>query len=477
MEMRHTKDNLESEDYTKREKIVKTLFLICSMFALGLEQELTGTTLKDLIILTNSNYEVMARAMVGSSVGYIILAVLGGPLVDRFGRYCDLMVALCLSVSALATLLTPYTPLFGVLWALFCIRGMCAGLQNIAGQTILIGIWKEKATGPLHVLHFGYGIGAIIVPLILNPFLAVLSPDSTNETSFIGQVLNITDQHIRMKHDNETISQYLKVSRIKTGYLIVAIIVASVATVFIFYQFCYRQITHVSIKTVRGKIKIKELTKFIDPKKCTGGNRLYSVQIMGLLFFYFFNTIGGEIIIKTFLRSYSIDKLNFSGDDGSILNTAFAISYTLSRLAGLITSRYIPVRILVVLESFGLLVTTVLLEIFARHSKQALWILSIFLGMFVSPLYPSGMGWGNFFINLTGTAIAFIVTSSAFGAMVYGWLLGYLYQNYGYEMFLHQTLVCGVMLFLCTILMAVVTHSSKGRYNKSNADLKEESDE
>ncbi|CAC5389261.1 unnamed protein product [Mytilus coruscus] len=463
MEMRLNKANSESQ-YTFREKTVKTLFLICSMFALGLEQELTGTTLKDLIILTNSNYEVMARAMVGSSVGYIIFAVIGGPLVDRFGRFCDLMVALCLSVSALATLLTPYTPLFGILWALFCIRGMCAGLQNIAGQTILISLWKEKATGPLHVLHFGYGIGAIIVPLILNPFLAVLSPDSTNETSSIGQVLNVTDQHIPMKHGNETISQYLKVSRIKSGYLIVAIIVASTD------DKCVHQDS-------KRKIKIKELSKFIDPKKCTGGSHWYSVQIMGLLFFYFFNTIGGEIIIKTFLRSYSIDKLNFSGDDGSILNTAFAISYTLSRLAGLITSRYVPVRILVVLESLGLLVTTVLLAIFARDSKQALWILSIFLGMFVSPLYPSGMGWGNFFIKLTGTAIAFLVTSSAFGAMVHGWLLGYLYQNYGYEMFLHQTLACGGMLFLCTILMAVVTHSSAGRYNKSNTDLKDGSDE
>lgn len=74
----------------------------------------------------------------GVGVGYIVSAVIGGPLVDMFKHFNDLMIACCLLVSALATFLTPYSSYFVILWGLFFVRGMCAGLQNI-GEYVIIG--------------------------------------------------------------------------------------------------------------------------------------------------------------------------------------------------------------------------------------------------------------------------------------------------------------------------------------------------
>ncbi|XP_052083466.1 sodium-dependent glucose transporter 1C-like [Mytilus californianus] len=451
-----------SSEYTFKEKVLKTIFLVISWTALGLQQEITNTTLNDLIILTNSNYEVISRAMLGVGVGYIISAVIGGPVVDMFKNSNDLMIASCLLVSALATFLTPYSSYFIILWILFFVRGMCAGLQNLAGQIIIFDLWKEKATGPMHIIHCGYGIGAFIIPLIANPFLAVLKPSHANDSISMSTNITTTFSTYPRLEFNATITQYTKESRIKTAYLITALVVASVSFVFVFYQFCYRKISHLSFNKIETESKFKKLLKLIDTGTCANGHRLFGAEIIGILIFYFFNALGGEVIFKTFLRSYSIDNLKFSGDDGSILNTIFAISYTVSRFAGLLTGSIIPIRILLVLESSGLLLTTIMLEIFARDNKLALWILVVPMGIFVSPLYPSGMGWGNFFISMTGTATAVLLIGGSIGAMAYGWLMGYLYEHYGYEMFMHQTLAFGVIMFLCTILMVVLTfHNAK----------------
>ncbi|CAG2249170.1 unnamed protein product [Mytilus edulis] len=467
IEGKSTENRFLSLDYTITEKVLKSFFLVISWTALGLQQEITNTTLNDLIILTNSNYEVISRAILGVGVGYIVSAVIGGPLVDMFKHFNDLMIACCLLVSALATFLTPYSSYFIILWGLFFVRGMCAGLQNVAGQIIIFNLWKEKSTGPMHVLHCGYGIGAFIIPLIANPFLAVLKPSHVNDSISLSR--NITTTCLTYpKLDFNASTQYTKESRIKTAYLITSLTVASVSFIFLFYQFCYRKIPQFSLNTIKTENKLKKLLKLIDTGTCANGNRLFGAEIIGILIFYFFNAVGGEVMFKTFLRSYSIDNLKYSGDDGSILNTIFAISYTASRLAGLLFGSIIPIRILLVLESSGLLLTTILLEIFARDNKMSLWILVVPMGIFVSPLYPSGMGWGNFFISITGTATAALLIGSSIGAMAYGWLMGYLYEHYGYEMFMHQTLAFGVIMFLCTILMVILTFHIAKREAKTN---------
>ena len=42
-------------------------------------------------------------------------------------------------------------------------------------------IWKDKASGPLHLIHLGYGAGSFIVPQLVAPFISENLP-TTEET-------------------------------------------------------------------------------------------------------------------------------------------------------------------------------------------------------------------------------------------------------------------------------------------------------
>ncbi|CAC5400974.1 NAGLT1 [Mytilus coruscus] len=463
-------DEIKPTTYTTSEKIIKTVVLVLTWVMIGLFTEITGPTQKDLIIKTDSDYELVSRAISGRSVGYFIGAVIGGPLVDKLGKYCDLMIAVCLDGGAIATIIAPYCTDISLLWFLFVLAGTFEGVINIAGQKIILNLWKEKATGPLHVLHFGFGMGSFIVPQIANPFLAVLAPsggNSTNTTIAPSVTPPLISSTIASSVETDI---YLKESRIESAYLIVGIIVASLSIVFYIYQFCCRQISEKEKESNEKETMIRKVVKVVDPATCANGDRWFGVQVFVLLFLYFFNAVGGERLYGKFIRSYAIDKHKFSGDDGSLINTEFWICFAIGRFVGLFTGRFIPIRVLILIEVFGALVTAVLLEIFARESDLALWILTAPMGFFVAPLFPSGIGWGDFHVEFTGSAITFVLMGGALGGMSYLWVIGYLYEYHGYDMFLHQMVGYGGIVVFFTILLTIVGMRHGGRFETKGAN-------
>ncbi|XP_071179639.1 sodium-dependent glucose transporter 1B-like [Mytilus edulis] len=463
----------ENSEYTLTQKIIKTIFLVLTWAMIGLYTEISGTTQKDLIIKTNSDYELVSRAISGRSFGYFIGSFIGGPLVDKLGNYCDLMIAISLDGAAIATIIAPYSSNVGMLGVLLVIGGTFEGVINIAGQKLILNLWKRKATGPLHILHFGFGMGSFIVPQIANPFLAVLAPslDITNASSINGtkSPFVIDPVTVTATTTNNTIAViFLKESKIESAYLIVSIIVASLSVVFFLYQFCNRTTVYTHVH-VPGEIKesnFRKAVKLVDPATCADGNRCFGVQIFLLIFLYFFNAVGGERMYSKFIRSYAIDKHKFSGDDGSLINTTFWICFAIGRLTGLLTGRFIPVRILIVIEASGVLVTAILLEIFARENDLALWVLTCPMGFFLSQLFPTGIGWGDFHVEFTGIAITFALMGGALGGVSYLWVLGYLYEYQGYDMFLHQLVFYGGCMMLFTIIMTIVGIKHGGRFER-----------
>ncbi|CAC5419271.1 unnamed protein product [Mytilus coruscus] len=306
---------------------------------------------------------------------------------------------------------------------------------------------------------------SFIVPQIANPFLAVLAPslDITNTSSINGtkSLFAMDPVNLTATTTNTTTTKieiFIKKSRIESAYLIVSIIVASLSVVFFLYQFCHRTAvyTHVHVPSKIKESNIRKAVKLVDPASCANGNRCFGVQIFGLIFLYFFNAVGGERMYSKFIRSYAIDKHKFSGDDGSLINTTFWISFAIGRLTGLFTGRFIPVRILIVIEASGALVTAILLEIFARENDLALWVLTCPMRFFLSQLIP------------TGIAITFALMGGALGGVAYLWVLGYLYEYHGYDMFLHQLVFYGGCIMFFTIIMTIVGIKNGGRFDRDN---------
>ena len=86
--------------------------------------EIYGPTLIDLKTRIKSNYDEIASALASKAVGTLVGSLLCGVLVDKFGGFCDLVVAMSLDAIAAATIAIPWAPNTDVIWFLCCIQGV-----------------------------------------------------------------------------------------------------------------------------------------------------------------------------------------------------------------------------------------------------------------------------------------------------------------------------------------------------------------
>lgn len=93
--------------------------------------EIFGPTLIDLKIKLNTDYEKVAVAVSGRSFGLFPGCVIGGFLVDKFGKYCHLMLGVCLDVAAIVTVFVPWSPNVELLWFLCFVGGFVESVINI----------------------------------------------------------------------------------------------------------------------------------------------------------------------------------------------------------------------------------------------------------------------------------------------------------------------------------------------------------
>ena len=367
----------------------------------------------------------------------------------------------------------------------------------------------------MHVLHGGYGIGSLSVPLYANPFLAV--PVPTNDTDK-GSNRSTTAQPIR----------YSKESHIEYAYAISAALVAALSLVFYYYQIKsykaysarkevtdkgavatmdqkgtinlafdskentntsedsvkdknYKETTtnNVSPKTDLGQSQADAVTtksrpwrEMFNPATCSGGRLAYGIQLFVLLFFYFANANGGERIAAGFVRSYSIDQLGFGGDEASLVNTCLWISHTAGRFAFFIAARWIGIRKLMLVETVGVTIISILLTIFGADSPTAYWVLLQPLGFFIAPLWPSMIAWADHHIELTGVGMTLFLCAGGIGGLIHMRLMGYLYEHLGPRTFLFQLTGYAVIALLLTIVLTIVgaQHGNRFKWKKENGD-------
>ena len=51
-------------------------------------------------------------------------------------------------------------------------QGFGSGFLDTGGNSLLLGIWAGRDSGPyMHALHFTFGLGAFLAPLLARPFL------------------------------------------------------------------------------------------------------------------------------------------------------------------------------------------------------------------------------------------------------------------------------------------------------------------
>jgi fucose permease len=161
---------------TRAGKIPRTAAYYLAFIALGLVGGMLGPILPTLQEHTRSTISQISYVFSARTVGYFIGSVLLGHLYDRLPGHL-LMGGVLVAMAAIVAL-APVIPVLWLLFLVFAIIGLTEGIIDVGGNTMLVWVHHPYSGPFMNGLHFFFGVGAFVAPLIISQ-VALVTSDST----------------------------------------------------------------------------------------------------------------------------------------------------------------------------------------------------------------------------------------------------------------------------------------------------------
>jgi FHS family Na+ dependent glucose MFS transporter 1 len=150
---------------SRQGRLSQTAVYYAAFTLLGMTYAAVGPTLANLAQQTHSELSQVSYLLTARWLGYLVGSFIGGRLYDRYRGH--IVLAAMLGVAAVATAAVPAVPALWVLVALLVVYGIGAGAVDVGGNTLLIWVHRREVGPWMNALHFFYGLGAFMAPLVV----------------------------------------------------------------------------------------------------------------------------------------------------------------------------------------------------------------------------------------------------------------------------------------------------------------------
>lgn len=355
-------------------KLSKTVGYYAGFVILGLVIASLGPTLLSLSEQTQSQISQISYLFTARSLGYMLGSVYSGRLYDRMAGHHVLVGMLI--VIAVMVFLVPLIPLLWLLILVMLIMGGAEGGLDVGSNTLLIWIYRDKVGSYMNGLHFFFGVGAFVSPLII-AWAVLVSGDIT------------------------------------IGYWILALLVLPVVVWLL-------------------RLESPEHPSEVEKNRAGKINYLLVLLVAAFLFLY----VGAEASYGGWIYTFAVQQLNLSGlASAAYLTSAFWGALTLGRLLSIpIATRYRPRTILLV-DLIGCLVSIAIILIWSQ-SILAIWISTLGLGLFMASIFPTALSLAERRMMITGKVTGWFFVGVGAGAMTIPWMVGQLFEGVGPQVLL-----------------------------------------
>lgn len=138
--------------------------------ALGVGLGVTGPSLVPMRTDFGLPYATVALVLVATGIGYLVGALVGGPLSDRYGRRRLMIggtVGGCLGLAAVAV-----APSFEMVFVAKVVTGLAYGVAEPTLTALLADAAREKSARAINIAQIAFAGGALLAPLMVGGLLA-----------------------------------------------------------------------------------------------------------------------------------------------------------------------------------------------------------------------------------------------------------------------------------------------------------------
>ncbi|XP_053249302.1 major facilitator superfamily domain-containing protein 4A isoform X1 [Podarcis raffonei] len=452
-------------------------------FSFGLCIAFLGPTLLDLRCQTQSSLSQITWVFFSQQFCLLLGSCLGGIFKRTLAQSLFALFVSSLAISVVFAII-PVCHNVVVLAVVMAVAGLAMGCIDTLSNMQLVKIYQKDSAVFLQALHFFVGFGALLSPLIADPFLSDTNCILTNSTATGSSNL----PHIRksfVPHHPGNLSHYdlptkgLVVTRVSYAFWIMALINLPVpfAVFLLLYKerlvpWCQsgsppllpadelaletriadRDDSSTSSPRTQPEIGHEDLFRCCQSKNFIGAPCSYfAVHVMGALLLFMTDGILGEY--SGFVYSYAVEEpLSVGHKVAGYLPSLFWGFITLGRLISIPVSYRMKPATMVFINVLGVLVTFFLLLIFS-YSVVFLFVGTASLGLFLSSTFPSVLAYTEDILQYKGCATTVLVTGAGIGEMVLQLLVGSIIHDQGSYSFLVCGTIFGAFAFIFYIFL------------------------
>jgi FHS family Na+ dependent glucose MFS transporter 1 len=141
---------------------------IC-FISLGLSGAALGPLLPALSAATHTSLALISFIFTARSLGYLLGSWAGGHVYDRVNGH-KLMIA-ALTVMMIGHLSVPLLPVYIFILVVMFFVGLGQSIIDIGGNVNLLWVYQSKVGPYMSGMHFSFGLGAFLSPMLLNAIL------------------------------------------------------------------------------------------------------------------------------------------------------------------------------------------------------------------------------------------------------------------------------------------------------------------
>ncbi|XP_070557583.1 major facilitator superfamily domain-containing protein 4A-like isoform X2 [Ptychodera flava] len=439
----------------------------CSVFwSFGMCVALLGPTLLDLGCLTSSPLETMSWVFFAQALSTLVGSMFGGVLVERL--QADLILLVAISTIAITIAMLPFCHALWLLGIVLAIMGIAMGTIDTTANVCLIKIYGPLVSPFLQALHFCYGIGAFISPIIAEPFLLnedctpLIHPNVTNTSGNDVIIRAITEPSATEKPVTmETLEEAQERTRVRFAFWIMAFIqipIICMVLALMIRKRCFsdsmdgqkkEKDKYQDIDKVTEATEIKTNTMKHEERRCCGSSSSKIIALTSLSALMLFIYDGLQAAYGGYVYTYSVKSvIDLSSTEGAYLTSVYWGSFALGRLLSIpISTKLSPsfmlfINIVGCFASYGV-------ELILRHNHIAMYVGSATFGLFLSSVYPTVLALTEQFIDVTGSVTSAIVVGAATGEMIFPVVVGRIFVHVGPVSFLvFGNVACFVSVFV-----------------------------
>ena len=350
-------------------KTGSTVGYYAAFICLGLVSASLGPTLPGLAEHTRSTLSAISFVFTSRSFGYLLGAARGGRLYDRLPGHA--LMAAALLITAVTVAISPLLAIPALLLAAWFIIGLAEGSIDAGGNTLLIWVHKADVGPYMQALHFFFGVGSFISPLI------------------VGRVIEATGD-------------------INWAYWIVAAILIPAAI---------------------WVARLPSPTPIADGDEESNGKGT-DYTLVALIALSLFTFVGAEASYGGWIYTYATAMGLAGAASGAYLTSAFWGALTVGRLLSIPLSLRLQARTMLVIDAIGCLVSVAVVLMWPT-SLAAIWVGTIGMGLAMASVFAVVFTVAERHMHVTGAITGWFFVGASSGSMIVPLIIGQLFERVG----------------------------------------------